>query len=117
MVVLVNGGTASAAEIVAGALQDSHRARLVGTHTFGKGSVQSLVEFSDGSALKLTTAHYLTAGGRDIDGKGLEPDRKHHSRSRMTRRRFCELQCQVMNAAPAAMPAAAITARIDFSSP
>ncbi len=74
MIVLVNGGTASAAEIVAAALQDLHRARLLGTRTFGKGSVQSIIEFDDGSALKLTTAHYLTAGKRDIDGKGLVPD-------------------------------------------
>lgn len=76
LVVLVNGGTASASEIVTGALQDRGRAIVVGTTTFGKGSVQRLIPLLDGSALKLTTAAYLTPTGGDIDEKGIEPDIK-----------------------------------------
>ena len=72
--ILMNGGTASAAEIVAAALQDRKRAQLVGTHSYGKGSVQSLIEFDDGSALKLTTARYFTALHRGIGDGGLQPD-------------------------------------------
>ncbi len=75
LVVLVNGGSASASEIVAGALQDHHRALLVGTRTFGKGSVQTLLELSDGSALKMTVAHYFTPLHRCIQDQGIEPDR------------------------------------------
>ncbi|MBE3581908.1 MAG: S41 family peptidase [Thermoanaerobacteraceae bacterium] len=74
VVVLVDGGTASAAELLAGALRDTGAALLVGTRTFGKGSIQSLLPLRDGGALKLTTAHYLTPAGRQIDGEGLEPD-------------------------------------------
>ena len=74
LVVLVNGNTASASEIVAGALQDSDRAILVGSTTFGKGSVQEVIPLSDASALKLTTAQYLTPDGTDINGNGIEPD-------------------------------------------
>lgn len=74
LVILINGGTASAAEIVAAALQDRKRARLLGTHSYGKGSVQSLIEFEDGSALKLTTARYFTALHRGIGDGGLLPD-------------------------------------------
>lgn len=73
--VLVNGGTASAAEIVAGALQDTGIGTLVGTHTFGKGLVQSLMPLSDGSVIKMTTMKYQTPKGRDIlFGQGLTPD-------------------------------------------
>ncbi|HVY05377.1 MAG TPA: S41 family peptidase [Burkholderiales bacterium] len=75
VVVLVNSGSASASEVLAGALQDQHRATIVGTQTFGKGSVQVLVPLSDGSALKLTTAHYLTPAGQKIQGKGVTPNR------------------------------------------
>jgi carboxyl-terminal processing protease len=74
MVVLVNGYSASASEIVAGALHDQHRAVLVGTRTFGKGSVQNIIDMPDGSALKLTTALYYTPSGTSIQARGIEPD-------------------------------------------
>lgn len=74
MVVLVNGYTASAAEIVAGALQDHGRAVILGTRTFGKGSVQTVIELPDGSGMKLTIARYYTPKGRSIQAQGIEPD-------------------------------------------
>ena len=74
MVVLVNNGSASASEIVAGALQDHKRALIVGTKSFGKGSVQSILPMNNGTAIKLTTARYFTPKGRSIQAKGIDPD-------------------------------------------
>jgi carboxyl-terminal processing protease len=74
MVVLIDGGSASAAEIVAGALQDHQRALLMGAPSFGKGSVQTIMQIDATHALKLTTARYFTPSGRSIQAKGIEPD-------------------------------------------
>jgi carboxyl-terminal processing protease len=74
LVVLINGGSASGAEIVAGAIQDHGRGILVGTQTFGKGSVQTIIPLKDGSGLRLTTARYYTPNGRSIQAKGIAPD-------------------------------------------
>lgn len=74
LVVLVNGGSASASEIVAGALQDHKRAVIMGTQTFGKGSVQTILPLGSNTAIKLTTARYYTPGGRSIQAKGIVPD-------------------------------------------
>ncbi len=76
VVVLINGGSASASEIVAGALQDHKRATIVGTRSFGKGSVQTIIPLGSNGALRLTTALYYTPADRSIQGKGIEPDIK-----------------------------------------
>jgi carboxyl-terminal processing protease len=74
IIVLINGGSASASEIVAGALQDHHRATIVGTRSFGKGSVQTIIPLGSNGALRLTTARYYTPSGRSIQAKGIEPE-------------------------------------------
>jgi carboxyl-terminal processing protease len=73
-VVLINGGSASAAEIVAGALQDHKRATLIGTRSFGKGSVQSIIHMGDNGGIRLTTARYYTPNNRSIQAAGIQPD-------------------------------------------
>ena len=93
VVVLVNGGTASASEIVANALQDQDRGTLVGTKTFGKGSVQEILELVGQSAVKLTTGTYVSPDGENIDGEGIQPDVVvEESRSAQKKAAFAELQ-------------------------
>lgn len=74
VVLLINGGSASASEILAGALKDHRRAKLMGTKSFGKGSVQTVINLDNGDAIKITIAHYLTPKDKMIDGKGIKPD-------------------------------------------
>lgn len=74
LVVLVNAGTASGVEIIAAALRDNGRAKLIGSKTFGRGTIQTLRQIGPDSAVKLTTAYYKTPSGRQLQGNGLEPD-------------------------------------------
>ncbi len=119
MVVLVNGGSASASEIVAGALQDHKRATVIGTQSFGKGSVQTIMPLGNNTAIKLTTARYFTPSGRSIQLKGITPDVIVEEPGTMAARvREADLQRHLDNsqdknagkeapAKPAAVPAAA----------
>jgi len=99
MVVLVNGGSASASEIVAGALQDHKRAVVMGTQTFGKGSVQTIMPLGNNTAIKLTTARYFTPGGRSIQAKGITPDIivEEPGAAPLTRVREADLQRHLSN--------------------
>jgi carboxyl-terminal processing protease len=105
MVVLVNGGSASASEIVAGALQDHKRAVVIGTQTFGKGSVQTIMPLGNNTAIKLTTARYYTPGGRSIQALGVTPDIIIEDPNDVsTRVREADLTRHLENGKPAAKP-------------
>jgi carboxyl-terminal processing protease len=120
LVVLVNGGSASASEIVAGALQDHKRAKIMGTQTFGKGSVQTILPLGNNTAIKLTTARYYTPSGRSIQAKGIVPDIVIEDPSAPTvgRLREADLEKHLLNeqdkTAESAQPAPAKPAATDL---
>lgn len=98
MVTLVNGGSASASEIVAGALQDHKRSVVMGTQTFGKGSVQTILPLGNSTAIKLTTARYYTPNGQSIQAKGITPDILDESaRDESGRLREADLEGHLLN--------------------
>lgn len=97
MTVLINSGSASASEIVAGALQDHKRAVVVGTQSFGKGSVQTLIPLSNGSAVKLTTALYYTPNDRSIQAQGIVPDVEVKDKDRAFESREADLAGHIGN--------------------
>ncbi|WP_258358805.1 S41 family peptidase [Moorella sulfitireducens] len=105
VVILVDRDTASAAEVLAGALQANHAALLIGTRTYGKGAVQTIFNLSNGGALKLTTAYFLTPGGRAIDGEGLKPDIEVAGRQEQLDRALQVLRAQIAPSLVAAVPA------------
>jgi carboxyl-terminal processing protease len=107
MVVLVNGASASASEIVAGALQDHHRATIVGTQTFGKGSVQTILPLPNNQAVKLTTARYYTPGGRSIQAKGIAADIVVEDEATKALLREADLQHHLINTDTDGKPVAA----------
>ena len=112
MVVLVDGGTASASEIVAGALQDHKRAVVMGAQTFGKGSVQTILPLGPNTGLKLTTARYYTPSGRSIHAKGIEPDvAVDDGRESPSRMREANLDHHLVDGKPAAVVAADAAAK------
>ncbi|MEP6942697.1 MAG: S41 family peptidase [Betaproteobacteria bacterium] len=112
MVVLVDGGTASASEIVAGALQDHKRAVVMGAQTFGKGSVQTILPLGPNTGLKLTTARYYTPSGRSIQAKGIEPDiAVDDGRESPTRMREANLDHHLVDGKPAAVATADAAAK------
>src|SRR5207253_1098391 len=115
IVALVNGGTAREAELVAGALQDNHRAVLLGTKTFGESAIETIIPLNGNGAIKLTTARFTTPSGRAIQGKGLEPDLtvsplKLEKVAQADRRREADLRGALKNPDTAAAGAAKGTA-------